>query len=436
MKKYFILLASATLMLAASCNKIDEVNTIEPTAETELITVELNPMTKTSLNGLDTKWTVGDVVSVTVGSEKIGDLTCVEGSTFSGEVKAGYDGKAEVKLHYPSGVTSVPVEQTAVANSFANGAALLDGTTTMDVLRAGEGATLSNSTALLQFTTEINGDVAFTIGSKTYTVAGCEANSTYYACVNPTKNVTLSYTIAGIKGAKSKTSITFDAGSCYNLSMLSVVRYLYVKDDLNWGKVNLYAWRRSDEAKLNGNWPGNTLSTKVTVADNTYYRFEIPAEYNEQELGIIFNNGDGNSYWRIDIPESIKVPAEGMYYRLSARGAIGVDPYDVTTFKYCIYIYDQKDKAQKPTISVNSSNGTLTECYYKPADEQKWRRYYYYEVPTNLYGKDFSFMVKKSGSRTINVTKLASDIYVGYWYDNASSNGFWIENDLSIPITQ
>ena len=117
MKKYFVYIASAVLMMAA-CAK-EEVNT--PVVETELITVELNAATKTVLDGTNTNWSAGDAVSVNFGGTSIGTLKLVEGNTFSGEITKGKSGAAT--LTYPVGVTAVPTTQKAVAGSFANGAA-------------------------------------------------------------------------------------------------------------------------------------------------------------------------------------------------------------------------------------------------------------------------------------------------------------------------
>lgn len=221
MKKIFILMASAAVMFAASCNKMEEVNTpVEPVVETELITIDLNPVTKTSLDGKATVWTEGDEVSVTVGGKNIGSLKLVKGttSTFSGEVEAGKTGAAT--LNYPAGETSVPTTQAAVAGSFANGAALLEGTTTMDALRAGEGAQLSNTTALLQFSVAQAGDVTFEVGTTKYTVTGCQTGNTYYACVAPSANVSFTARIGGYLSKKASKNVTFAANKISNLDEL------------------------------------------------------------------------------------------------------------------------------------------------------------------------------------------------------------------------
>ena len=244
MKKIFMLMASAAVVFAASCNKMEEVNTpIEPVVETELITVDLNPMTKTSLDGKATVWSEGDKVSVTVGGKNIGDLELVKGttSTFKGEVEAGYNGEAI--LNYPSGTTEVPATQKAEAGSFANGAALLEGKTTMEALRAGEGASLSNTTALLQFEVSIAGDVAFKIGDKTYTVTGCETGNTYYACVDPNTSGKLSYTVGIVLGGKEKDNFVPEANKIYPLGKLALKESVYgvIGDNNGWaGDAMMY----------------------------------------------------------------------------------------------------------------------------------------------------------------------------------------------------
>lgn len=284
MKKIFMLMASAAIVFAASCNKIEEVNTPEPVVETELITVDLNPMTKTSLDGKATKWSAGDAVSVTVGGENIGTLTLVEGSTFSGEVKAGRNGDAT--LNYPAGVTSVPTTQAAEAGSFANGAALLEGTTTMAALRAGEGASLSNTTALLQFEVSIAGDVAFTIGDKTYTVTGCEVGNTYYACVDPEAAGKLSYTVGIVLGGKEKENFATEANKIYPLGKLAL------KENAIYSVVGDYS---------NDNWGTDTMMYETTQ-DNLFVvygiKFASKGNFKIRKKGVwddAYNFGSANT---------------------------------------------------------------------------------------------------------------------------------------------
>ena len=231
MKRIFVYMIAA-LALAASCNKMEVANT--PVA-TETITVELNPQTKTVLDGKDTIWSAGDEVSVTVGGVKVGTLTLVSGSTFSGEITAGLEGEAVATLNY--GKETVPATQVAVAGSFANGAALLEGTTTVAALRAGTGATLQNQTALLKFQTPVAGDVAFTIGSTTYTVTGCETGKTYYACVDPENTGKLTYTVGIVLGGKEASSFTPVANKIHPLGTLTLKESQYgvIGNTGDWG---------------------------------------------------------------------------------------------------------------------------------------------------------------------------------------------------------
>ena len=216
MKKFFIFLAVAALVSAMSCTK--EVNS-DTVVEKETISVRLSPETKTALEGTKTVWLEGDQVSVTVGGSVIGTLDFVGEDLFKGDVEAGHDGTAT--LNYPAGVTSVPTTQKAVAGTFADEAALLEGTISMDDLRAGNSAVLANKTALLQFSVAQAGDVTFEVGSTKYTVTGCETGATYYACVAP-ETGKLSYTLGGKIGANEKADFSPVANTIYSLGELTI----------------------------------------------------------------------------------------------------------------------------------------------------------------------------------------------------------------------
>lgn len=278
MKKYFILMASAALMLAVSCNK-EEVNTPATSNETELITVQINPETKTSLDGFDTIWSAEDAISVTVGGKNIGTLTYTgEGNEFSGEVEAGHIGDAI--LNYPAGVTEVPAEQAAVAGSFAEGAALLEGTTTMDALRAGEGVILNNTTALLKFTVAQAGDVTFEVGAAEYTVTGCKTGFTYYACVAPAADVAFKASINGNLSKEATGNVTFPESQITDLGTLpepvepenAVIR-------IN----NMNGWETLNITIKSGN---TTLANAVEMTNegNNIFAYTLDSEYVGKEI--------------------------------------------------------------------------------------------------------------------------------------------------------
>lgn len=252
------------MLLATSCAK-EEVNT---TGETELITVQLNPETKTALGAEGTTtWDADDKVSVTVGGEVVGTLSLVEGSTFSGEITAGLSGEAI--LNYPAGVTAIPEPQVAVSGSFADGAALLEGTTTVEALRAGEGVELQNKTALLQFTVAQAGDVTFEVGKAKYTVTGCKTDETYYACVAPAANVSFVARIGGYLSKKASANVTFTASKVANLETLPAP----VKS--GWYVQGLDNWTKSAEMYNEGNW-----SVAFNVKSSTkYFKFNKGNEW-------------------------------------------------------------------------------------------------------------------------------------------------------------
>ena len=295
MKKFFVYMATAAFMFAA-CNKaeidapVEDVNT---PVETEIITVDINPMTKTALNEKNTDWSEGDEVSVTVDGKNIGKLTLKEGSTntFSGEVEAGHNGDAI--LNYPAGVISVPKTQAAIAGSFANGAALLEGKTTMANLRAGCGATLQNKTALLSFSVGKDGDVTFEVGSTKYTVTGCKSGSTYYACIAPVSNATFVARIAGYLSKEASQKVSFTANKIYPLSTLPAPEASdwTVKGAFdNWGAGKpLYN-------DLNGNKVAKNVSLEGTFkfvnAANKYVRSISNTPTNSMWLTLYEASGD------------------------------------------------------------------------------------------------------------------------------------------------
>lgn len=214
--------------------------------------------------------------------------------------------------------------------------------------------------------------------------------------------------------------------------------YVMVKD-LGWGSVY----------HVDGSTASQMTSTTV-VSGYTFYTTQVTAGTNN----LVFRNTSTASSSGFKVETGIINLEKDTYFRLSARGAIEIDPADVSTFGYTIYVFDQKSKNVAPNLYVwedssafkNEYGGNFSgwpgvafknDCYYHPANDQNWKHYYYYEIPSALYGKNFKFIVNKKGQTSdLVVTKLASDLYVGYWYNSASDNGFWTNTNLSTPITQ
>ena len=287
MKKIFILMASAAVVLAASCNKMEEVNTpVDTPVETEVITIDINPMTKTSLDGKATVWSKGDAVSVTVGDKNIGSLKLVQGSTFSGEVEAGHTGAAT--LNYPAGVTTVPATQAAVAGSFANGAALLEGTTTMEALRAGEGANLSNTTALLKFSVPQAGDVTFEVGTAKYTITGCKTEEIYYACVAPASGVDFVARIGGYLSNKASNKATFKANQVANLETL-LAPVVSTKYGIAGTFQSPTTWDASNPIEMYNDIDGKVIINNVELYKDDAFKVVVDKSWDES-----YGNGSAN----------------------------------------------------------------------------------------------------------------------------------------------
>ena len=276
-----------------------------------------------------------------------------------------------------------------------------------------------------------------------------------YSSLNPEVATVNEITGEVTINAKGETTITASATETANYKSgeasykLIVKKYFNVYvciSDLNWSSVNMHQFTSAGDLTI---WPGEPLSEKVTVNNKNYYKKKIEED---TTLSFTYNNGKASSNFKIDVKD-VTVDND-IYYRLSARGAIAVDPNDVKTFGYAIYVFDQKSKNVAPNLYAwDDGNAWNTQyggnfagwpgvafkddCYYIPADSNNWKHYYYYEIPTALYGKSFKFIVNKSGKTSdLSVTNLNGDLYVGYWYDSASSNGFWTNTNLNTPITQ
>lgn len=293
MKKYFVYIASAVLMMAA-CAK-EDINTPVETpvvGETEFISIELNPATRTILDGTNTNWSAGDAVGVYFSDESIGTLTLVEGSTnkFEGEIESALlTGQDKITLKYPADVTAVPTTQVAVAGSFANGAALLEGLVKLKDLRAGEGVTLNNKTALLEFSVAKAGDVTFEVGSTKYTVTGCKTGNTYYACVAPASNVSFVARIGGYLSKKASSNKTFTVGKIADLGVLTE------PETCKYGLIG---------AHQNWTWGQDKLTKLQKVDDNLYAVKNIKLQSNGFKFAKMTATGwdsgdpgkDANSY--------------------------------------------------------------------------------------------------------------------------------------------
>ena len=490
MKKNLFMVAAVALMAMISCNK-EEINNIgepqEPQTpevvapsyyveftadlgaeETVTPTVQQSA-TRTTIDVANKKtlWVEGDAISVNGKKFVVKEL--INGglsARFVNEGELGTDFKAPYTAKYPykaNGTIEIPASQTAVQGgidpayvpalaysddnslSFKHAASIIK----FQVAVACNQVVLSSDDALAGTLTvtlpeKFDGEPTFSAATKTVTVNGSfVADQDYYLAVLPGKKNNFEVRIDGYL-SKNAASVNIARSNIVNMKTLPTpdVDVYILASHLNWTKANILIDGKS------------AAMTSETVSGRSYFKASVPYK---TTANIKFNSGGTtSSYWMVQVGadnEKITIGSD-KYYRISPRGPVEINPADESTFGYSIFVFDQKSKNQAPNLYVWEDNNAFknlyggnfsswpgvafkNDSYYKPANNQNWKHYYYYEIPTALYGKSFKFIVNKSGQTSdLSVTKLAGDLYVGYWYDNASSNGFWTNANLNTPITQ
>lgn len=265
----------------------------------------------------------------------------------------------------------------------------------------------------------------------------------YYVAVLPGEHK-FTVKMESVVAKASDKTVTLARAQLGNLKTLPRpdVNVYILASHLSWSKANILVDNKS------------TAMAQETVSGRSFFKASVPFN---TKANIKFNSGGTtSSYWQVQVggdDEKITIGSD-KYYRISPRGPVDINPADESTFGYSIFVFDQKSKNVAPNLYVWEDNNAFQnlyagnfsswpgvafkqDSYYKPANNQNWKHYYYYEIPQALYGKSFKFIVNKSGKTSdLSVTNLSGDLYVGYWYDSANSNGFWTNSNLNTPITQ
>ena len=491
MKKNLFMVAAVALMALVSCNKeiINNVGepqesqtpeVVEPSyyveftadlgAEETVTPTVQQSATRTTIDVADKKtlWVEGDAISVNGTKFVVKEL--IDGgksATFvnAEELPANFEAPYTAKYPYKANQTvEIPATQTAVEGginpayvpavaysddnllSFKHAASILK----FQVPAACNKVELSSddplSGTLTVTPTEYDGVPTISAATKTVTVNGpFAADQYYYLAVLPgtKKNFVVK---VDSKVSKEAESVTIARSTIVNMKTLPMFFDINVCiSDLGWTMVNMHRFNNSGDLTA---WPGEKLTESQKIGGKTYYKFSV--EYGTT-LSVTYNNGNSSSNFKIDVGEL--TVTEDVYYRLSARGAIKVDPNDKNTFGYAIYVFDQKSKNVAPNLYAwNDNNQWKTkyggnfsswpgvafskDCYYKPADDNNWRHYYYFEIPTSLYDYKFNYIVNKKGqTNDLTSNSVTGDLYVGYWYNDANNNGFWTNTTMTTPIT-
>lgn len=191
--------------------------------------------------------------------------------------------------------------------------------------------------------------------------------------------------------------------------------HIYVYNSDNWGSVNLYAWD-VNETYLNGAWPGAALK-KTTVGEVEYYVFDIPNEYEGQNINFIIN--DGNGVQTADIPMTVN--SDVYYYTSGEVIADPANPVLPTTYK--IYAYNKAGWANlylwcwnATSSTTNYTGGTWPGKKLTETTQINGYTYYIYEMPTSATDQKIKMLFNSgnNGSQTADspVITLDKDVYM------------------------
>ena len=471
MKKILFMVAAVALAMV-SCNKEEITNNeIQEAPVSDIVFEAETPMTKTTIGEADAdgirpvSWVVGDAITIngsTFTAKELKDNKAIFVTTnMDFAVAESYDAIYPATAGISFEAVTIAAEQDG---TFANASISVAQSETQSLSFKNLASMLkfqvpvACSSVTIESTAPLAGTVSVSFDEEGNPVLGEVSNSSnvitikkslvtgtdYYVAVLPGEHQ-FTIKMENVVAKASEKKVTLVRAQLGNLKTLPRpdVNVYILASHLNWSKANILVDGKS------------TAMTSATVSGREYFKATVPFNTN---ANIKFNSGGTtSSYWMVQVGadnEKITIGSD-KYYRISPRGPVEINPADESTFGYSIFVFDQKSKNQAPNLYVWEDNNAFknlyggnfsswpgvafkNDSYYKPANNQNWKHYYYYEIPTALYGKSFKFIVNKKGQTAdLSVTKLAGDLYVGYWYDSASSNGFWANNtNLNTPITQ
>ena len=216
----------------------------------------------------------------------------------------------------------------------------------------------------------------------------------------------------------------YEGSASYSLTVVEPI-YIYVKNDMGWGSVYLHAWEEKGVSDVDiTTWPGEKLTETNTINKFEYVRYKLPSRYINTEIGFIFHDNSGKRL--ADYTIAIN---ENTYLRLTPAGPVEIDPNDVTTFGYKIYIYDEDTKggAKMHRWGSRVSDTQWDGVVLTESVDYNFKKLYYFTIDKQEYTKGFNFLLTvnqddgKTGDKTWS--KSNGDLYFGYY--NNSSKGFW-----------
>ena len=447
------MVAAVALMALVSCNK-EEINNggVDPQEpQAPSVTVEFTASlgeeeTKTTLDATNKKtlWVETDVISINGQKFTIKEIQEDGKAIFVNDAELPADFGAPFTAIYPYGSDGkVPAEQDAVAGNFDPKAVIETATSENHSL------SFKNVTSLLKFQVSAacnsvsvaSDDVLAGDSDKVVTISGdFIAGKDYYVAVLPGTKKNFVVRIDGYL-SKNAASVTINPSTIANMKTLpEPLRKVYVKNDLKLSDLSLYAWDAQNNA-LVGDWPGTKFPTATeTVNGNSYYVYDLK-DVSVPVAGVIVNgNATKTGSTKVllqtsNITENLK---GNKYYRLSIRENYykEVDPYDLTTFGFRIYVFIQKgDSHIDPYLHIWDTPGIentdwgnqlkMTENWTYPNTGGKL--FYYYEPPQEAQ-PNMNFLVTLNNGKTQTADvkgALKKDYYVCAWANSTSSFGLY-----------
>lgn len=134
----------------------------------------------------------------------------------------------------------------------------------------------------------------------------------------------------------TRTNVWVDRWESYFGEVQKDYYTIYVDDQTGWDELALYAYGDMEDI----GWPGFEPTGETTINNVVYTYFELPKEWNDQTITLIFNNNNNGS--QIE-DEGLKIELKrDFYYRLNADKTYEeVDPNEEAYNGYTIYVDDQ-----------------------------------------------------------------------------------------------
>lgn len=106
---------------------------------------------------------------------------------------------------------------------------------------------------------------------------------------------------------------------------------IYVRDELNWNRMNFYIWDSDDNTQLNGGWPGKQITATKKVGDYTWYYQTFNIKSADYYVNVVFSTGTGSPQ-TVDVTEIsedkyfvIKTTQAGSKYIVEEDKATGIE---------------------------------------------------------------------------------------------------------------